>query len=586
MEGHSSYHDAEQSQPFVSNTAAEMLNEAARNGSIETIRQLLDEGTDINSKVNSGWTALHSAVKRNREDIVRLLLDRGADPHARLLNGTTPFVIAGERGNVNLLQLLLDKGSDVNEHDSNGFTAFLEAAWYRNLPAVRFLHEKGADVNFCRVVNEEKRKFGKGGQTALMYAARNGDDTMVKALLDEMGAALNICDNRGRNAFVHVFMDRKDWPWGEEKEKLALFLLNRGADVTGKNEYGKTTLILAVERRSPVLVRAILEKGDVDINAKDNRQKTALKAAVLRNNREIARLLCENGAAIENNLEIAQKHFFDGMMALLRQFGATPCLSPPQKTYASVSKRWGCKLQDLCRWRGMPLGKLSKFCLEASYKIRGTSERGGVYLGIYDETEVAVKVFPIDAENAKQEKACFEKCRTSNHLVKLYGWEEWKACLYLCLALCEMNLEEYFETEEKGPLKSQEILKTIFQAVEELHGFGFGHQDLHPSNILIDIAGKVFLADFDKSTKLGGNNDEKDAIIKEDLKALEKLIVYVAMRGRVSFEDLPSQCPADVEDQLEIEDLRASLSNLDERIPVSKHLRFLLSHPYFWSKQT
>lgn len=74
-------------------------------------------------------------------------------------------------------------------------------------------------------------------------------------------------------------------------------------------------------------------------------------------------------------------------------------------------------------------------------------------------------------------------------------------------------------------------------------------------------------------------------ILCSHMQALERLIVYVAMRGKSCFEKLPPQCPVDVTDYMELEDLRASLSSFNESIPVSEKLRHLMYHPYFWSRQ-
>nr|XP_056701367.1 2-5A-dependent ribonuclease [Euleptes europaea] len=564
------------------------LYNAVQDGSIEQVQQLLEEGLDINVKVKFGWTPLLSAVQGGKVELVRFLLDQGADPCAKKDNGATSFIIAGITGNVMLLELFLSKGSEINEHDDNGFTAFMEAAWYGKEEALRFLHGRGADVNLGRIVDEEKRCLNKGGATALMDAARRGHFAIVQALVDEMNADVNICDNQDRNAFIHALSVRQDQPWSQAKEAVALFLLKKGADTTKRDEGGKTTLILAVEQESQELVKAILEKDEVDINDGDKNSQTALMVAVEKRNCNIARMLCEKSARtdIGNLIEIANRTYNSDMKELLRKYGARATLSQPgsnQMQWISSSRRWGSQLQALCGMYRPVIGKLKIFMYEP-FRIQRISQ-GGVYLGFYDGEEVAVKVYRVGAENADKEKTCLEKCRRSNHLVKYYGSEEWKTCLYLCFTLCEQNLEEYFKRAENTDLKSKDILKTIFQALQELHAFGFGHQDLHPSNVLIDAAGKVFLADFDKSKKLAGSDAEKNLIITEDLQALERLVLYTAMRGRARFEDLPAKCPAEVVNNIEIEALRARLKSPDEETPVSDQLGNLIQHPYFWSNQ-
>ncbi|KAM7162177.1 2-5A-dependent ribonuclease-like isoform 1-T1 [Macrochelys suwanniensis] len=562
---------------------ASLLNDAVRNHSIETVRQLLEEGADVNSKAEGGWTPLHRAVQADQEEIIGLLLEKGADPCARKRNGATPFLVAGIVGNVSLLELFLSKGSEINEYDDNGFTAFMEAAWYGNEKALRFLYNNGTDVNLRRVVNEEKRTLNKGGATALMDAAREGHLSVVKILVSEMKADMNICDNQGRNALIHAFLS-SDNKTRESVAPVVHFLLDCGVDVNRRDEHGKTTLILAVEIQSLDLVKALLEKNEVDINDADREGKTALMIAVEKNYYEIAKLLCEMGARTDlgDLIGIVNRKYNKKMADLLRQYGAKACPSQPQD-WEPTSKRWGEQLKVLYNMYRPMIGKL-KILQHNDFRIQRTSQ-GGIYLGLFDGKEVAVKIFCIGTELAKQEKMCLEQCLTSNHLVKLFGAEEKKPCLYLCLLLCEKNLEEHLSASE-NEVNCKGVLKTLFEAVQELHMFGFGHQDLHPRNILIDAAGKVRLADFDKSKSL--SEGQKDVIIK-DLKALRRLVLYVVTLGKVPFEENDRDdwdCPEDVQDYVETADLRGSLVSPDEGSPVENLLRDLIQHPFFWSKET
>ncbi|KAM6456526.1 2-5A-dependent ribonuclease [Liasis olivaceus] len=560
---------------------ATKLNDAVKAGDIQLVRQLLEEGADINAHVEYGWTPLHSAVQRDSEEIVNFLLENGADPFVRKDDGATPFILAGIEGNVNILKLFLDKGSDVNEYGVNGFTAFMEAAVNGREEALRFLHKNGADVNQGRIVDENKRAVKKGGATALMDAASHGHFALVKILVEEMDADVNICDNKDANAIVHALVS-EDKAWNKEKEESALFLLECKIDAKKRDEDGKTVLVLAVERESQSLVKAILKLDEVDLDDADKDNTTALQVAVKKKNNEIAALLCEKGASVDDDLlAIARITYNSNMIKLLQKYKSA--LSPRQpetcKEFSSI--RWGSKLQELNRMHRPVIGKLKIFPYQDLWIQRTT--QGGVYLGFYAGEEVAVKVFWKGAENAKREKVCLEKCRTSNHLVKFCGWEERKTCLYLCLSLCERNLQEYFKEEKNQTMESDEILRTVFQAVKELHTFGFGHQELHPSNILIDATGRIFLADFDKSREI--TDDIKYSIISEDLQGLQKLILYVVMRGQLDFEDLPTECPENVKNHKEIEDLRGRLGLSDQSTPANDLLEKLINHPYFWSKE-
>jgi ankyrin repeat protein len=62
---------------------ADALSEAARKGDAATVKKLLDEGVDVNTKFRYGATALSYACDRGHVDVVKLLLERGADANVK-----------------------------------------------------------------------------------------------------------------------------------------------------------------------------------------------------------------------------------------------------------------------------------------------------------------------------------------------------------------------------------------------------------------------------------------------------------------------------------------------------------------------
>ena len=129
-----------------------------RDNGIDTVIQLLENGTDPNIKDNGGYTALMSAVLNIRtnstEETVRLLLEHKAEPNIQDNNGWTALIWAARYSNTDsteeAVRLLLDYGANQNIQDNYGFTALLFAARsykYSTEGTVRMLLDYGADPN-------------------------------------------------------------------------------------------------------------------------------------------------------------------------------------------------------------------------------------------------------------------------------------------------------------------------------------------------------------------------------------------------------------------------------------------------------
>jgi hypothetical protein len=87
-------------------TARTPLMQAVKQSDSNTIRALLDKGTDINEQSDyalgpggKGWTALYLAAVKGDIKIISLLLDYGADPGIATKFGWTPLKWAEQKGN-------------------------------------------------------------------------------------------------------------------------------------------------------------------------------------------------------------------------------------------------------------------------------------------------------------------------------------------------------------------------------------------------------------------------------------------------------------------------------------------------------
>jgi ankyrin repeat protein len=104
---------------------------AARSGSVDAIKVLLDSGADVNRPGSTGddWdaTPLQHAILQRQPSAVRLLLDRGADIHRSAGGSLTPLFLAAGDTDPAILKLLLAHGADPSVEDENGATPLIRA---------------------------------------------------------------------------------------------------------------------------------------------------------------------------------------------------------------------------------------------------------------------------------------------------------------------------------------------------------------------------------------------------------------------------------------------------------------------------
>ncbi|XP_053110050.1 ankyrin repeat domain-containing protein 54 isoform X3 [Hemicordylus capensis] len=102
--------------------ALKRLREAANANDLETVQQLLEDGTDPCAADDKGRTALHFASCNGNNHIVQLLLDHGADPNQRDGLGNTPLHLAACTNHVPVITTLLRGGARVDALDRAGRT--------------------------------------------------------------------------------------------------------------------------------------------------------------------------------------------------------------------------------------------------------------------------------------------------------------------------------------------------------------------------------------------------------------------------------------------------------------------------------
>ena len=124
------------------------LYTASKNGQLDVVRSLLEQGSDVNetNSIGSRRSALHAASVAGKLEVANFLIERGAYVNMRSRGGWIPLHHASVTGNLDVAQLLLDHGSDIEAKTRHGWTALHLASAEGHLHIAQLLAERGADV--------------------------------------------------------------------------------------------------------------------------------------------------------------------------------------------------------------------------------------------------------------------------------------------------------------------------------------------------------------------------------------------------------------------------------------------------------
>ncbi|KAG9228372.1 ankyrin repeat-containing domain protein [Amylocarpus encephaloides] len=316
---------------------------AARAGSVDLMRDLLDKGTVTSHAMkNIACTPLHFVCYRELPDAAKALVDKG-DLASKDLWGRTPLsgacatghlqavkvllghyekkdwveglISAAHYGHQDVARYLLDMGCPVNEMNTKGETALFCAATSDRPRIARLLLLRSANPGLLNSNNElaihsasqlgsletarllietgtQLEAENMEGSTPLGLAIFNEHEALVHLLL-ERGARMRLCPRWGNYTALLEFS------WGLSSMSVTKVLLDFYAQ--GKHEDGLTpakALIIAMDRGSKKLLRLVLEKwfasGDTTGNLSAGE---ALHYAVSKGHVEYLKLTLQNPIA-------------------------------------------------------------------------------------------------------------------------------------------------------------------------------------------------------------------------------------------------------------------------------------------------
>ncbi|KAJ7460268.1 ankyrin repeat-containing domain protein [Mycena latifolia] len=242
------------------------LQVASFHGHTKIVRQLLEQGVDVNAEGGGFYaSALQAASRRGHVDLVHLLLDHGADVNMQGGLYCNALQSASKFGHVELVGVLLDRGADVNAEGGFHGSALQAACEENHTKIAHLLLERGAEVNLT--------VQGRSSYANALQAASNNGQMVIVRLLLEHGAE-------------------------EGHPEIVCILLEQGAEVNAQGGYCGNALKAACCGGNIDIVRQLLEHG-ADVKAEGGECGHALQAAAWGGNTDIVRLLLEQGAEVK-----------------------------------------------------------------------------------------------------------------------------------------------------------------------------------------------------------------------------------------------------------------------------------------------
>ena len=280
------------------------------NDDVEMLQLLIKHGANLGEVFDTRDTPLVAAIRDKKVEMARLFLQNKAFLDQKDKLGNTVLWYAYGNGDDEMMRLLIEHGINLNAaFNQGGGIPIVEAVKNKEFEIARIFLQKGASV-------DQKDKLGN---TVLWYAYDNGDEEMMKLLI-EHGINLNAAFNQGGGIPIVEAVKNKEF-------EIARMFLQKGASVDQEDVWGQRPLWYAYKNGDEEMIKLLIEHG-VNLKAPFDVWKIPLIEAVKDKKFEIARLFLQKGASVDQKdklgnraLWYAYKNGDDEMMRLLIEHG-------------------------------------------------------------------------------------------------------------------------------------------------------------------------------------------------------------------------------------------------------------------------
>jgi len=247
------------------------------------------------------------AVMAGDIEKVKKIIASGIDINCKDTSGNTPLILAASYGHDKILELLIAKGTDLYMKNNSSTNALGFATYKGNTNIVKLLLASGVPPNLR--INDQ---YG----TALMLAVIHGHKDLASLLL-EKGAEVSAKNQDGTTPLIFAAINGHI--------KIMQLLFKNGASANCHDIYGATPLMFAAIKGHSNVADFLITKG-ADINATLNTGDTAIMMAAKNGHHAVVKVLLENGADINLRnkkgqcaLDLAEKKGNFSIIKLLQQ---------------------------------------------------------------------------------------------------------------------------------------------------------------------------------------------------------------------------------------------------------------------------
>lgn len=283
---------------------------------IETIKFLLEQpGNTVSKLTHDNRIYLHWAASKGNVEIINYLIAKGANINLEDSHGTTPITFAANSGQKNtaVYDAFFKAGLDPKKKYKDGITLLLMAIPNdKDLILTNYFISKGLSL----------KDTDSNGVTAFDYAARTGNITLLKTLLQKgvkaTDNALIIASQGSRRdantleVYQYLTDDLKLNPKaistdGEtvlhnlvrksNQTEILNYFLSKGVDVNKADNDGNTALMFAASARDTEALELLLSKVK-ELNTQNAKGESALTFAVQSGSPKAVELLLKQKADI------------------------------------------------------------------------------------------------------------------------------------------------------------------------------------------------------------------------------------------------------------------------------------------------